>query len=88
MSPLQVISGSFLTEKRTNCLVEAEMYGLPADTVRHKYTKKAAAPHPFWNEEPFTFKRVYTCVACVWGRGGRMGVFELQWNPSIRTPLK
>ena len=34
------------------------MYGLPADTVRHKYTKKAAAPHPFWNEPPFTFKRV------------------------------
>ncbi|CAI8029699.1 1-phosphatidylinositol 4,5-bisphosphate phosphodiesterase beta-1 [Geodia barretti] len=34
------------------------MYGLPADTVRHKYTKKAAAPHPFWNEPPFTFKRI------------------------------
>jgi phosphatidylinositol phospholipase C beta len=55
---IKIISGSFLTEKRTNCLVEAEMYGLPADTVRHLYTKKAAAPHPFWNEAPFTFKRI------------------------------
>ena len=44
------------------------MYGLPADTVRHKYTRKAAAPHPFWNEEPFTFKRVREG-----GRGGRDG---------------
>ena len=34
------------------------MYGLPADTARHKYTKKVPAPHPFWNEAPFTFKRV------------------------------
>ena len=50
----QIISGSFLTDKKTNCLVEAEMYGLPADTDRHNYTKKAPAPHPFWNEEPHT----------------------------------
>ena len=43
------------------------MIGLPADTGsgHHKYTKRAAAPHPFWNEVPFTFKRVR--------EGGRSG---------------
>ena len=61
----QIISGSFLTDKKTNCLVEAEMYGLPADTDRHNYTKKAPAPHPFWNEEPHTFKKVCVCVCGV-----------------------
>ena len=43
--------------------MEAELYGLPADTVRHKYyTRKKEAPHPFWDDEMFTFKRV-SCVA-------------------------
>lgn len=56
---LKVISGLFLTEKRTNLVVEAEMYGLPADTVRRQVTKKkGAAPHPMWNEDYFVFKRV------------------------------
>ena len=55
----QIISGFFLTKKNTNCYVEAEMYGLPADTVRHKYyTRKVQAPHPFWDDETFMFKRV------------------------------
>ena len=55
----KVISGMFLTDKRTNLTVEAEMYGLPADTVRRQYTKKrAAAPHPQWDEDYFVFKRV------------------------------
>ena len=28
------------------------MFGLPADNLRHKYyTKRVAAPHPFWNDE-------------------------------------
>ena len=49
------------------------MYGLPADTVRHKYTKKAAAPHPFWNEEPFTFKRVRERGREGGGEEGRRG---------------
>nr|BAA76274.1 PLC-betaS [Ephydatia fluviatilis] len=56
---LKVISGIFLTEKRTNCLVEAQMFGLPSDTVNHKfYTTKKEAPHPVWDHEPFTFAKI------------------------------
>ena len=62
----KVISGMFLTDKRTNLTVEAEMYGLPADTVRRQYTRKrAAAPHPQWDEEYFVFKRVGTFVRMI-----------------------
>ena len=58
---VQVIAGYFLTpaEKTTNCYVEVDLYGLPADTVKHKYwTKRVPGPHPFWNEDYFIFKRV------------------------------
>ncbi len=49
----------FITKKSTNLTVELEMYGLPADLVRRQYTKKKPpAPHPFWNEDYFVFKRV------------------------------
>ena len=61
---VQVISGLFLTDKRTNLVVEAEMYGLPADTVRRQFTKKkSSAPHPMWNEDYFVFKRVCVCLS-------------------------
>ena len=64
---IKVISGMFLTDKKTNLTVEAEMYGLPADTLRRQYTKKrgAAAPHPQWDEDYFVFKRVSTFVGVV-----------------------
>lgn len=56
----------FLTDKRTNLIVEAEMYGLPADTVRRQYTRKRGpAPHPLWDEDYFVFKRV-GLVFCCW----------------------
>ena len=60
----KIISGMFLTDKRTNLTVEAEMYGLPADTVKGQYTKRrAAAPNPQWDEPYFVFKRVGTLKA-------------------------
>ena len=68
---VKIISGMFITKKRTNLAVELEMYGLPADLVRKQFTKKRApAPHPFWNEDYFVFKRVSnlyeTAYACVY----------------------
>ena len=58
---LKIISGMFITDKKTNLIVEVEMYGLPADTVRRQFTKKRSpASHPFWNEDYFVFRRV--CV--------------------------
>ena len=58
---LKIISGMFITDKKTNLIVEVEMYGLPADTVRRQFTKKRSpAPHPFWDEDYFVFRRV--CV--------------------------
>ena len=56
---VKIISGMFITSKKTDLMVEVEMYGLPADIVRRQFTKKRApAPHPFWDEEYFIFKRV------------------------------
>ena len=53
---VKVISGMFIPSKKPNLVVEAEMFGLPADTVRHQYSRKIPAPHPHWNEDPFVFK--------------------------------
>ena len=53
---IKVISGMFLHSKRANLMVEAEMFGLPADTVRHQYSRKIPGPHPHWNEDYFVFK--------------------------------
>ena len=53
---VKVISGIFIPSKKPNLVVEAEMFGLPADTVRHQYSRKIPGPHPHWNEDPFVFK--------------------------------
>lgn len=56
---VKIISGMFITSKKTDLMVEVEMYGLPADIVRRRFTKKRApGPHPYWDEEYFVFKRV------------------------------
>ncbi len=56
---IKIISGMFITKKSTSLTVEMELYGLPADLVRRQYTKKKpSAPHPYWNEDYFVFKRV------------------------------
>jgi phosphatidylinositol phospholipase C beta len=32
---VRVISGQFLSDKKVGTYVEVDMYGLPADTIRH-----------------------------------------------------
>lgn len=57
----QVISGQFLSDKRSGCYIEVEMYGLPADTVRKKFKTKIVPNNcinPVWDEDPFVFKKV------------------------------
>ncbi|KAF3841762.1 hypothetical protein F7725_023713 [Dissostichus mawsoni] len=57
-----VISGQFLTEKRVGVYVEADMFGLPADTRRKALKTKTSqnnnAVNPVWDEEPIVFKKV------------------------------
>lgn len=57
---VRVISGQFLTEKKSGTYVEVDMFGLPADTVRRKRTKTIPnnGLNPIYNEEPFEFKKV------------------------------
>ncbi|XP_017857437.1 PREDICTED: 1-phosphatidylinositol 4,5-bisphosphate phosphodiesterase classes I and II isoform X4 [Drosophila arizonae] len=58
---ITVLSGQFLTDKRVNTFVEVDMYGLPADTVRKKFRTKTVRDNgmnPFYDEEPFVFKKV------------------------------
>lgn len=58
---VKVISGQFLSDKRSGCYIEVEMYGLPADTVRKKFKTKIVANNcinPVWDEETFVFKKV------------------------------
>lgn len=65
---VRVISGQFLTEKKTGTYVEVDMFGLPADTVRRKRTKTIAnnGLNPIYNEEPFEFKKVVLPeLACI-----------------------
>ncbi|XP_067142019.1 1-phosphatidylinositol 4,5-bisphosphate phosphodiesterase classes I and II-like isoform X3 [Centruroides vittatus] len=58
---VKVISGQFLSDKRVGTYVEVDMYGLPADTVRRRFRTKtipANGINPFYDEEPFVFKKV------------------------------
>ncbi|KAI4789008.1 hypothetical protein KUCAC02_035494, partial [Chaenocephalus aceratus] len=59
---VKVISGQFLTEKRVGVYVEADMFGLPADTRRKALKTKTSqnnnAVNPVWDEEPIVFKKV------------------------------
>ncbi|XP_044748447.1 1-phosphatidylinositol 4,5-bisphosphate phosphodiesterase classes I and II isoform X2 [Coccinella septempunctata] len=58
---ITVISGQFLSDKRVGTYVEAEMYGLPADTVRKRFRTKVVPNNginPIYDEEPFVFKKV------------------------------
>ncbi|KAK1905453.1 1-phosphatidylinositol 45-bisphosphate phosphodiesterase beta-1 [Dissostichus eleginoides] len=58
---VKVISGQFLTEKRVGVYVEADMFGLPADTRRKALKTKTSqnnnAVNPVWDEEPIVFKK-------------------------------
>lgn len=66
---VKVISGQFLSEKRVGVWVEAEMYGLPTDTVRRKYRTRVIqnnSINPVWDEPEFVFKKVVLPdLACV-----------------------
>lgn len=58
---VHVISGQFLSDKRTGTYVEVDMYGLPADTVRKKFRTRICQNNtinPVYDEEPFVFKKV------------------------------
>ncbi|CAL4063358.1 unnamed protein product, partial [Meganyctiphanes norvegica] len=58
---IKVISGQFLSDRRTGCYVEIEMYGLPADTVRKRFKTSTVSNNtlnPVWNENPIVFKKV------------------------------
>ncbi|KAL7642933.1 UNVERIFIED_CONTAM: hypothetical protein RMT77_006222 [Armadillidium vulgare] len=58
---VRVISGQFLSDKRSGCYVEVEMYGLPTDTVRKRFRTRTIpnnTMNPAWEEEPFVFKKV------------------------------
>ena len=57
---LQICSGLFLSERQN--MVDIEMFGLPADSVRkgiHK-TRYQQGPHPKWENpnEEFLFEKV------------------------------
>ncbi|CAH2076123.1 unnamed protein product, partial [Iphiclides podalirius] len=56
-----VLSGQLLTDKRCGTYVEADMFGLPADTVRKKFRTRVAPNNginPVYGDEPFVFKKV------------------------------
>ncbi|XP_045534483.1 1-phosphatidylinositol 4,5-bisphosphate phosphodiesterase classes I and II [Papilio machaon] len=56
-----VVSGQLLTDKRCGTYVEADMFGLPADTVRKKFRTRVAPNNginPVYGDEPFVFKKV------------------------------
>ncbi|XP_074595176.1 1-phosphatidylinositol 4,5-bisphosphate phosphodiesterase classes I and II-like isoform X2 [Brevipalpus obovatus] len=57
---VKIISGQFLSDKRTGTYVDVDMFGLPADTVRRKRTKIVPnnGINPIYDEEPFIFKKV------------------------------
>ena len=58
------------------------MFGLPADNLRRKYyTKKSPAPHPFWNDSEFKFKRVSRIK--VWPLG-----VVTRWEWSVGVVIK
>ena len=58
---LQVISGQFVSDKKSGSYVEVDMFGLPSDTVRRKFRTKVVqnnAINPVYDEDPFVFRRV------------------------------
>ena len=58
---VQVISGQFLSDKKTGTYVEVDMYGLPTDTIRKEFRTKtvpANGLNPVYNEEIFCFRKV------------------------------
>jgi len=58
---MQIVSGQFLSDKRTGTYVEVDMFGLPADAVRRKWRTKivpANGINPIYDDEPFLFKKV------------------------------
>ncbi|XP_075225667.1 phospholipase C at 21C isoform X2 [Lycorma delicatula] len=77
---IHVLSGQFLTDKRTGVYVEVDMYGLPADTVRKKFRTRIVPNNginPNFDDEPFVFKKVVLPeLACLrlaaYEEGGRL----------------
>ncbi|KAI1295355.1 1-phosphatidylinositol 4,5-bisphosphate phosphodiesterase beta-3 [Halotydeus destructor] len=57
---VRIISGQFLSDKRTGTYVEVDMFGLPADSVRRKRTRTIAnnGINPVYGDELFIFKKV------------------------------
>uniref|UniRef100_A0A158R5J0 1-phosphatidylinositol 4,5-bisphosphate phosphodiesterase n=1 Tax=Syphacia muris TaxID=451379 RepID=A0A158R5J0_9BILA len=58
---VKIISGHFLCPRRVGTYVEVEMYGLPSDTIRKEHrtrTVPANALNPFYDSEPFVFRKV------------------------------
>ncbi|KAM3717071.1 1-phosphatidylinositol 4,5-bisphosphate phosphodiesterase beta-4 [Dirofilaria immitis] len=58
---VKVISGHFLSDKKIGTYVEAEMYGLPTDTIRKEHrtrTVPANGLNPVYNSDPFVFRKV------------------------------
>uniref|UniRef100_A0A336LBM4 1-phosphatidylinositol 4,5-bisphosphate phosphodiesterase n=1 Tax=Culicoides sonorensis TaxID=179676 RepID=A0A336LBM4_CULSO len=58
---INVISGQFLSDKKTGTYVEVDMFGLPADTVRKKFRTKLVRDNginPVYGDDPFVFKKV------------------------------
>ncbi|VDK63722.1 unnamed protein product [Onchocerca ochengi] len=58
---VKVISGHFLCDRKVGTYVEAEMYGLPTDTIRKEHrtrTVPANGLNPVYNSDPFVFRKV------------------------------
>ena len=57
----QVISGQFLSDKKSGTYVEVDMYGLPTDTIRKEFRTRTVPNNglnPVYNEEAFVFRKV------------------------------
>ena len=57
----KVISGQFLSDKKTGTFVEVDMYGLPTDTIRREFRTRTVPSNglnPVYNEEAFVFRKV------------------------------
>lgn len=58
---VKIISGHFLCDRKVGTYVEAEMYGLPTDTIRKEHrtrTVPANGLNPVYNSDPFVFRKV------------------------------
>jgi len=61
LTSLQVISGQFISDKKSGSYVEVDVFGLPSDTVRRKFRTKVVqnnAINPVYDEDPFVFHMV------------------------------